>query len=184
MIEKIRGILSQSFSQELVDQLLEEYLEAKRVLLMQRNREVQLYGARFVETVRRILEERVQGQGNYTPLGQDLPGLNTQALAQYEGAQDHDAIRFLIPRLLFPIYTFRNKRNVNHLGAIAVSQMDARAVMRMMDWILAEFVRLCHTGSPHEYNSNRISSGLESVGSRARKFFPKAWTIGRFVIEI
>jgi hypothetical protein len=62
-----------------------------------------------------------------------------------------DSVRFHIPRTLRLIYDVRNKRDVAHLAdGIDPNQQDATLVVRNMEWVLAELVRLCHNVSPAE----------------------------------
>ncbi len=56
-----------------------------------------------------------------------------------------DSVRFHIPRTLRLIYDMRNKRDVAHLAdGIDPNQQDATIVVRNMEWVLAELVRLYH----------------------------------------
>lgn len=56
----------------------------------------------------------------------------------------------MIPRVLFSIFTIRNKRGVGHIGNISCNQMDATYVLYGVKWVLAEIVRLNSKLSPEE----------------------------------
>ena len=56
-----------------------------------------------------------------------------------------------IPRALRVVYDIRNKRDAAHLAdGIDPNLQDATLVVSVIDWILAEFVRLYHNVSPNE----------------------------------
>jgi hypothetical protein len=143
------GFLNAGIPAVLVTELLEAYSEAKRRFHLGDLRPNIVEGGRFSEAVFRILQWATDS-GNFTPLGQALPGvpnlLNT--LAQRTGHDD--SLRLHIPRVLQGIYQIRNTRNGPHLGPINVNQMDATLVVHDMDWVLAELVRLYHNISAND----------------------------------
>ena len=54
-------------------------------------------------------------------------------------------MRIHIPRALRLVYDIRNKRDVAHLGdGIDPNLQDATMVASVLDWVLAEFIRLYH----------------------------------------
>src|SRR6185437_3956846 len=60
---------------------------------------------------------------------------------------------------LHSIYTIRNKRDAAHLGPdISPNLQDATIVVAVMDWVMAEFVRLYHQVSNAE--AQQIIDGL------------------------
>ena len=89
---------------------------------------------------------------SFTPSGD--PKFSTNTVMQRlegDGALD-DTVRFHLPRALRVIYDIRNKRDAGHLGNGTVNPnlMDATLVVAVMDWVLAEFVRLFHSISVAE----------------------------------
>lgn len=88
--------------------------------------------------------------GASTPLGKTLPNFTTTRLAQFESASSpHEALRIHIPRALFSIYAVRNKRDAAHLAdGIDANLQDATYVVGVLDWVLAEFVRIYHQVTP------------------------------------
>lgn len=65
--------------------------------------------------------------------------------------QANDSVRIPIPRTLRLISDVRNKRDVADLGdGIDPNQQDATMVVRNMEWVLAELVRLYHNVSAKE----------------------------------
>ena len=55
------------------------------------------------------------------------------------------AVRIQIPRLLVALYEIRNNRGVGHVGGdVDPNRMDARIVLEMAKWMLADLVRVFH----------------------------------------
>jgi hypothetical protein len=72
-----------------------------------------------------------------------------------------DGARIHIPRALRVVYDIRNKRDAAHLGdGIDPNDQDATLVVAMLDWVLAEFVRLYHGATPNE--AHRIIANIVS----------------------
>lgn len=137
------GFLNAGIPAALVTELLDAYAEAKKRFHLGDLRPNLVEGGRFSEAAFRILQWAT-GSGNFTPLGQSLPGVPT-LLSQLAKNKSHDdTLRLHIPRVLQGIYEIRNNRNGPHLGAIDVNRMDATLVIHDMDWVLAELVRLYH----------------------------------------
>jgi len=134
---------------ELVDELLEAFAEAKRRFYREDLRPSEIEGARFSEAVFRILEWTTTQ--TYTPLGDTLPRVPKLIVKLEQATTAPDSVRFHIPRTLRLIYDVRNKRDVAHLSdGIDPNQQDATMVVRNMEWVLAELVRLFHNVSPGE----------------------------------
>jgi hypothetical protein len=144
-----QGFTSASIPTELVDELLEAFAEAKRRFYRDDLRPSAIEGARFSEAVFRTLEWTTTKK--YTPLGDTLPKVPTLMGRFEQATAAPDSVRFHIPRALRLIYDVRNKRDVAHLAdGIDPNQQDATMVIRNMEWVLAELVRLFHNVSPAE----------------------------------
>lgn len=144
MIAVIRSSLGIYLNGQLVDELLEAYSEAKRNFYEGGHRLNAVEGGRFCEAAWRLLEERTHG--SFMPLGQTL---NTEAvsnkLANLPVGSHPESVRLHIPRSLRVVYDIRNKRNAAHLAdGIDPNLQDATLVIGILDWVLAEFVRLYH----------------------------------------
>ncbi len=101
-------------------------------------------GGRFCEAAYRILEQ--VATGSFVPLGRRL---NADQLARQLAALPvgsvSDSIRLHIPRALRVIYDVRNNRDAAHLAdGIDPNIQDSSVVVAILDWTLAEFVRLHH----------------------------------------
>lgn len=144
-----RGFVASAVPTELVDELFEAFSEAKRRFYRDDLRPSEIEGARFSEAVFRIMEWATTQ--TYTPLGNDLPKVPTLMGRLEQATTAPDSVRFHIPRTLRLIYDVRNKRDVAHLGdGIDPNRQDATLVVRNMEWVMAELVRLYHNVSAKE----------------------------------
>lgn len=137
-----QGLVAAGIPTELVLELLGAFAEAKRRFYRDDLRPSEIEGARFSEAVFRILQwATIQ---KYTALGNSLPSVDSM-MKTLVNATANDSVRIHIPRTLRLIYDIRNKRDVAHLGdGIDPNQQDATMVVRNMEWVLAELVRLYH----------------------------------------
>jgi hypothetical protein len=138
-----RGFTDAGFPDDLGEEVLDSYVEAKRRFHLGDHRPQAVEGGRFSEGVFRMLQHATTG--NYTALGKPLPTVE-RLLTTLENASDEaDSIRLHVPRTLKLIYDIRNKRDAAHLGDdIDPNLQDATLVVGSMDWVLAELVRLYH----------------------------------------
>lgn len=158
MLEVIRRGLANSLDGKLVDELLEAYVEAKRNFYLGSLRPTEVEGGRFCEAAFRLLEQRTTGR--FTALGKQL---NTQKIASDLEANtaELDSVRFHVPRALRVVYDIRNKRDAAHLGdGIDPNLQDGTLVSSVLDWVLAELVRLYHAVPADE--AQRIVESLVS----------------------
>ena len=138
------GFAASGLPTAVTKRLLEEYADAKHRYYLGDHRPTEVNAGRFAEAALRILEHALLE--TYTPLSRSLPALTTHRLAQFENAKsDHESLRIHIPRALFSIYAVRNKRDAAHLNdGIDANLQDATYVVAVLDWVLAEFVRIYH----------------------------------------
>ena len=143
----IQAQLASALPSRLVDELLEAHAEAKRNLYLGGLRLSEVEGGRFCEAAFRLLEQITQG--SFTPLGTQLNTDRTiQRLENLAKGSHPDAVRIHIPRALRLVYDIRNKRDAAHLGdGIDPNLQDATLVTSVLDWVLAEFIRLYHNVS-------------------------------------
>lgn len=148
MLATIRTGLVASLDALLVDELLAAYQEAKRNFYLGGLRLSAVEGGRFCEAAFRLLQLRTTGA--FDRLGKQL---DTERLigrlANIAVTVEPDSIRLHIPRALRVVYDIRNKRDNAHLGdGIDPNLQDATLVVAVLDWVLAEFVRLYHSVAP------------------------------------
>ncbi len=135
---------------KLVTELLEAHAEAKRNFYLGGLRLSAVEGGRFCEAAFRILENAATKQ--HTPLGAQLATEKLiEKLANLPKTSAPESIRIHIPRALRVVYDIRNKRDAAHLAdGIDPNLQDATLVISVLDWVLAEFIRLYHKVSPNE----------------------------------
>lgn len=144
------GLVQSGVPRALVDELIEGFLEAKRRFYLGDYRPNAVEGARYAEAVFRVLQWATQPNGEFTPIGRNLPRVDL-LLTQLLNGTGSTSVRKHIPRALQVIYTIRNDRDVAHLGdGIDPNLMDASVVVNLISWTLAELVRLYHSVTADE----------------------------------
>jgi hypothetical protein len=141
---EVRSQLAAALPEKLVDELLQAHAEAKRNLYLGGLRLSEVEAGRFCEAAFRLLE--FISSGKFTTLGKPLnTDLLIEALQKIPSSAQPDSIRIHIPRALRSVYDIRNKRDAAHLAdGIDPNLQDATLVTSVIDWVLAEFVRLYH----------------------------------------
>jgi hypothetical protein len=148
--DSVREGLERYRDPKLVAELLQAHADAKYNFYVGGLRLSAVEAGRFCEAAFRILEETVDGK--YTPLNRklDTEKLITR-LANIPAASHHESVRLHIPRALRVVYDIRNNRDAAHLAdGIDPNKQDATLVASVIDWVLAEFVRLFHGVPPDE----------------------------------
>jgi hypothetical protein len=161
MLEKIRASLSAQLEAEIVDQLLETYVQLKREYYLNHLRPNEVEGGRFAEAAHRVLQSITRGRKVYTPLGRQIKDFEKECedFRNLPTNQFPESIRIHIPRTIRLVYDIRNKRDAAHLGDhIDPNLQDATLVMVCCDWVMAEFVRLLHNVGADE--AHRIIDSL------------------------
>jgi len=150
LLDQLRTNLSTHISPQLVDELLSAYVDAKRNFYLGGLRLSAVEGGRFSESAFRILEEKTTGK--YTPLNKQIKSdAVILALANLPSGSHPDSLRLHIPRALRVVYDIRNNRDAAHLAdGIDPNLQDAILVVSILDWVLAEFVRMYHSVSADE----------------------------------
>jgi hypothetical protein len=146
----IQSQLASALPPKLVDELLEAHAEAKRNFYLGGLRLSEVEGGRFCEAAFRLLE--FIASGSFTPLGTQLKTEKViLALENLPKGSHPDAVRLHIPRALRLVYDVRNQRDAAHLAdGIDPNLQDATMVISVLDWVLAEFIRLYHNVTANE----------------------------------
>jgi len=142
------GFVNAGVPGELARELLDAFVEAKRRFHLGDFRPNAVEGGRFSEAALRILEW--QTTGVYTLLSNPKFKADSviTSLGQLAAGSFPESVRLHLPRALRVIYDIRNKRNTAHLSdGIDPNIQDATVVVSVLDWVLAEFVRLFHSVS-------------------------------------
>jgi hypothetical protein len=158
LFQKIRDGLATQIPAQLVDELLTAYTEAKRNFYLGGLRLSEVEGGRFSEAAFRILQERTTGK--FTPLNKQIKSDSIILdLSNLPYGSHPDSLRLHIPRALRVVYDIRNNRDAAHLAdGIDPNLQDATLVVSVLDWVLAELVRLYHSVSANE--AQRIVQNL------------------------
>ena len=169
----IRNSLATVLPSELVDCLLEAYINA---IKQYRKKEWKYFGndvGQFIEIVIRIVEYLIQG--SYTSLKEKLPIFNDKLLISWENNSKNkeDSYRIIIPRVLYSMYCMRNKRGIIHKNHINPNFMDSSLLLNNMKWVLSELFRTTSQLSFDE--TNRI---IEMINI---KEYSLTWFIGNNV---
>ena len=145
MLQQMRQGLVASLDTKLVDELLSTHQEAKRNYFLGGLRLSAVEGGRFCEAALRLLQQRTTGK--FDPVGSPLDTDRViRTLGGIPKEQQPDSVRLHIPRALRMVYDIRNKRDNAHLAdGIDPNLQDAGLVVAVLDWVLAEFVRLYHS---------------------------------------
>ena len=157
-VDTILSQLTSSLDPVLADELLAAYDEAKRNHYLGGHRLSAVEGGRFCEAAYRILQ--FVTTGSFVPLGKSLNTEKlTQTLASLPSGSAPNSIRLHIPRALRVIYDVRNNRDAAHLAdGIDPNIQDSSLVAAILDWTLAEFVRIYHNVDPGE--AHEMIAGL------------------------
>lgn len=147
----VQHALLKRFPQPYVDALLECYQEQKRNLMLGNMRPNEVEGGRFAEAAFRLLEHYAGFP--VTPMGRplDTERLSERLRTIAPGRGIPDSVRLHIPRALRVVYDIRNSRDAAHLAdGIDPNLQDSTLVSAVLDWILAEFVRISAGIKPDE----------------------------------
>jgi hypothetical protein len=150
MLRQIESGLKQSFDSKVVDELLAAYQDAKHNFYLGGLRLSAVEGGRFCEAAFRMLQQATTGAFTALSHKTDTEKIISQ-LANIAKGSILDSIRLHIPRALRVVYDIRNNRDAAHLAdGIDPNLQDATLVISILDWVLAEFVRLYHGVSATE----------------------------------
>ena len=175
----IRAGLVARLDARLVEELLAAYVEAKENFYAGGLRLSAVEGGRFCEAAFRLLQQACGLP--ITPLGKQLKTDEViKALASVGAASAPESVRLHIPRALRVVYDVRNKRDAAHLAdGIDPNLQDATLVATVIDWVLAEFVRLYHNVTPDEAQRlvetlvTRRAPAVQSFGSALKVLNPR-----------
>lgn len=132
----------------------------------------ELNGGKFCEVVYSILRGHVDSAFAQKP---EKPRNMVDAC---RGLESHSAnfpraITIQIPRMLVALYEIRNNRGVGHVGGdVNPNHMDARVVLEMAKWVLADLVRVFH---PTSMSTDEAAAVVEAISD---KTVPVVWKTG------
>lgn len=163
---------SQTFSSlppGLRDPLLEEHRRIVQSFMERKWLPSELSGGRFCEIVYTILDG--YAASSFAPLPAK-PNNFVQACRTLENNSTVPrSFQILIPRMLPALYEVRNNRGVGHVGGdVDPNHMDATVVLGMVNWIMAELVRVLH--------QLPIQDAQKVVDQLVERRIPIVWQIG------
>ena len=138
----LRDELVKRYPDELVDELLPQYVAAKRAAYAEDFAKIESSLGLFCEAAIRICTNEVAG--SFVPIGDASFGVEKalNACTNSAAGSAHDTFRLLIPNTVKAMYAIRNRRGVDHLSLIKPNHIDARVVTAQADWVVAELYRL------------------------------------------
>jgi len=139
----VDDILKKASDAHLAKEITASYTEVEKNFVLKKWKVAELDAGHFVESVRRLIELKLFA--SYTPLSSSLPSFSEAVLKNYENAKGDESYRILIPRVLFSLYTIRNKRGVGHIGLVKPNEIDATLILQGVKWTMAELIRLNST---------------------------------------
>lgn len=148
-------LLQDTIPIELLNLLINEYLDIKTHFALGKYRPDELSGGRFAEILLRIIESLSSPTKVYTPIGTQLDRTKLVNQLKNNGSLPY-SVRFQILPLVEVLLDIRNKRDVAHIGVeINPNFSDSRLVCQLADWSLTELIRI--------YNDKEVSEAQKIV---------------------
>ncbi|MEL4280287.1 MULTISPECIES: hypothetical protein [Shewanella] len=146
--------------------LIKEYKKLTQNYMEHRWEPAELSAGKICEIVYSILQGHVDG--NY-PSSPSKPRNMVAACRQLEQESSLPrSFQILIPRMLPALYEIRNNRGVGHVGSeVDANNVDSTLMLTMVNWIMAELVRVFHTGS--------LEDAQLAVDALAQRNTPLVW---------
>jgi hypothetical protein len=167
ILEQALGAIPKNFRTKLV----EHYLNLKRRLAAKEFEPAGLSAGKFSEIALRTLQHSLTGSS--IPFNRSIGNFPDECrkLIMLPSNQGTESLRIIIPRGLAFLYTFRNKRNIGHVGGdVDPNEIDAVTMARVADWIVCELIR--------SYHNLSLEEAQALVDSLAVRHLPDIWEIG------
>jgi hypothetical protein len=149
--------------------LLDAFAKIVRNFRERRWEPSELNGGKLCEAAYSILRGHVDGR---LPARASKPRNMVDACRKREqdGAAFPRSVQIQIPRMLTALYEIRNNRGVGHLGGdVDPNHMDAKAVLEMSKWVMAELVRVFHNVTTDE--------ATQVVDALVERTVPVVWEV-------
>ncbi len=140
--DQAKGILTKKFDARHIEASLRHFSAAVEKYAVQDWDGVALKAGKFVESITKALVVhcgKAVGSPRQFKAGNEL--------RQLEGASAYsDVVRIVIPKACITVYEVVNNRGGRHdAHDIDANEMDAKVVIPIISWVLAELVRFCST---------------------------------------
>jgi len=151
--------------------LIREYKMLTKNYMEHRWEPAELSAGKICEIVYSIISGHVDRNYPATP---SKPKNMVAACRQLENeASLPRSFQILIPKMLPALYEIRNNRGVGHIGSdVNANTVDATLMLTMVNWIMAELVRVFHTGT--------LEDAQIAVDVLAQRSTPLIWDSNRF----
>jgi hypothetical protein len=173
--EQTRRVLVQKFEARHIDAGLKHFVAAIEKYIAEDWDGVALKAGKFVEAVTKALMLKC---GKTLPSGRRFSAGNE--LRQLEQLSAYpDVLRLVIPKAGIFIYEVVNNRGGRHdAGDIDANEMDAKVIIPLMSWTVAEMVRFCSVDGD-------TSAAMALIDEVTNKIYPYFETIdGRSYVNI
>jgi hypothetical protein len=162
-VAQVKALLVTKFPAKHVGALLKHYDEATEKFSIDEWDGVALKVGKFVEAVTKSLVlycgRTLPANARHFSAGQELRRLEQQVDQSYG-----DVVRLVIPKACLFMYEVVNNRGGRHdPGEIDANEMDAKVIVPMMQWVLAELVRFCSVGKDTSAAANLIDGITNKV---------------------
>lgn len=162
--------IEEEFKAKIIDTFIEVKKRYVKSFFNDEHDTVGLSSGKFCEIVFRFLEKEILGR--FTPFDKHISNFPAELnkLSQASASSGNESLRIIIPRALVFIYTLRNKRGIGHVGGeIEANSIDIGAIVKSIDWVVCELVRLYHNLS--------LDEAQNVVDSLNMKIIPEIWNI-------
>jgi len=151
--EDVMKVLSKKIDENLIKDLFRDYRKAKREYMLGEDENSLGPVSKFCETVYQLLNKIV-----FDEIPKNINFIVIEKNLENYPKELPSSIRIIIPRIARCLYGVRSKRGIVHKGEVNPNFIDATLAISVMDWIIAEFVRLYYTS-----DYNRISSLINKI---------------------
>jgi len=144
-----------------------KYLEAFHTLDWD---SIGLSASKFTESTLRVLQNELTS--THIPFGHHIPNFPEECrkLIQLPTSAGYESLRIIIPRALVFLYTLRGKRGIGHVGGdVEANEIDAAVIVKVLDWVICEFIRIYHKLS--------LEDAQNIVNSISTRTIPEIWEI-------
>ncbi|TAK75917.1 MAG: hypothetical protein EPO16_08125 [Dehalococcoidia bacterium] len=149
--------------------IIETYRELKEAFRRNDHAGCGLRSGHLCELVLRALQMHLQGTS--TPLGTKV-NLYDECLKleRLPATSGPETLRVIVPRALAFLYTFRNKRDIGHVGGdVDANAIDSSTTCRLADWVVCELIRVFHGIS--------LEEAQEIITAISAREIPVVWQV-------
>lgn len=146
--------------------LLAEYRRLIQNFMEKRWTSAELSAGKICEIVYSIIKGFADGSYAASPFKPTNMVLACRQLEQISSLPR--SLQILIPRILPALYEIRNNRGVGHVGGdVDPNSVDANLTISMVNWIMAELIRVFHTTT--------LEDAQKAVNCLAERRVPLIW---------